>query len=246
MIALLGALRQEIDGLLRLLAVEETIVRHGWRAFRGEYRGKEILLVQTGLGRSRSETATSFVLDRFPVAGVVSFGFGGALVGELKVGDVVLCSTIHCGGNLAGGAPCRSDIGLLASASRVLVESGARLILGSSVTVDSLVAEPKGKRELGMAFGAQTVDMEGYWVGRIAASRRLPFLAVRAVSDDLGQALPPFHRLFGPDGEWLWSRAATHFLSHPGCLYRLVRVGLNAGRAGKSLTRFLGTLIARL
>lgn len=57
MIALLAAMREEIIGVQKRMVVEETLARHGWRLFRGEYGKKEILLVQTGIGGEKAEAA---------------------------------------------------------------------------------------------------------------------------------------------------------------------------------------------
>jgi adenosylhomocysteine nucleosidase len=57
------------------------------------------------------------------------------------------------------------------------------------LTVDSLVADPTEKRRLADRHGADAVDMESAAVERVCADRGVPFLAVRAVSDDVDTRL---------------------------------------------------------
>lgn len=59
------------------------------------------------------------------------------------------------------------------------------------LTADSLVADPAEKRRLADRHGAEAVDMESAAVEKVCAERGVPFLAVRAVSDDVDTRLSP-------------------------------------------------------
>src|SRR6187551_1606882 len=59
------------------------------------------------------------------------------------------------------------------------------------VTVNELVATPEAKRRLADRTGAEAVDMESAEVAAVCAEHGVPFLAVRAVSDDVETALSP-------------------------------------------------------
>ncbi len=243
MIAVLGALRDELRGIHKQLHLEETPGQHTWRSFRANYANKEILLVHTGIGREKAEAATEFILRHYPVTTLISLGFAGALAEGLEAGDLVLCQSLL---ETAGSAACHSDPELVATAAETAEETAVRLISGSSVTAGWLVTNADAKAALGSAFSAQAVDMEGYWIARIALARQVAFLAVRAISDTLNQSLPPLDQFFGINGEWLQKDALRFFLTSPKDLAKLPRIYMNARRARKSLTRFFCACIPKL
>ena len=250
MIAFLGALREEVSGLQRQMGLEEVFAGPTCHLYGGEHRGKDILLAQTGMGRQRAETATELVLERHSVTALISFGFAGALTEELEVGDLLICETLHCapGPTLEATGPrsYSSDDGLLRLATGALGGTTPRFRIGSGVTVPHIVRSPEERRELGRAFHADIVDMESYWIARIASDRQIPFVAVRAISDTWQDNLPPFDQMTTSDGGLKWKEASSYFLRRPQHLAKLLTLSHNARRARDSLTACADCLVAKL
>lgn len=244
MLAVLGAMKEEIAGLRRRVALDEDSPEQGCRIYRGKHEDREVVLVQTGIGKRRAERAAELVLERYPVTSLVSLGFGGALTEEAKAGDVIICSTLY--EDEGAGSPCPSDANLVSLAAQAVVVAEVRLLQGSGVTAASVVSGPTDKEALGKRFSAKVVDMESYWIGRIASARQVPFLAVRAISDTVADSLPPFGRFLDTNGNWRWGSASLHFLSHPHQLVKVYCYYRNARKAGSNLSRFVDCLIPRL
>ena len=242
-VAFLGAMKQEVDGLRREMAIEREVAQNGWRLFQGQYGGKALLLVQTGPGRQQAEDAFEYLRLHYPLSGVVSLGFGGALQQGLRVGDLVLCSVLYRREDVRAESGCNSDRWLLDLAGEGLPGNSVRV--GTGVTVPTLVRQRGERMALRDAFGADVVDMESYWVGVLARTMGIPFLAVRAISDSVNDSLPPFDLFFGPEGRWRWREGLGHFLSHPSDLSMLPGVYANSRRAAGSLTGLLKTMISR-
>jgi adenosylhomocysteine nucleosidase len=250
MIAFLGALKEEVSGLRRRMNLEEVPVGPACHLHGGEYRGRRVLLAQTGIGRERAEAATRVILERYAVTTLVSFGVGGALASQLRVGDVVVCSTLHCATGWTEGAkkprPYDSDARLLCLATRALEGTGVRFCIGSGVTAPQLIGRPERKQELGQSFQAHIVDMESYWIARIASDSQIPFVAVRAISDAQRHALPPFIQILTANGERQWRTAISYLLRHPPHLTALIGLSRNVRRASRSLTIFAECFVAEL
>ncbi|MDO8568451.1 MAG: hypothetical protein Q7R57_07025 [Dehalococcoidales bacterium] len=244
MIALLAAMKREVSGPKRHIAIRDSLNGEGYQVFRGEYGGKEVLLVQTGVGREKAERAAMFVLEHYPVSTLVSFGFAGALTVESRIGDIILCSTLHCN-DRESKMPCHSDTGLVSESLRLLSGGVTRLRQGTSVSVALPVCEPEAKHALGRTFQADIVDMESGWLARLAGERQIPFLAVRVISDTMQEKMPPFDRIFGGRG-WRWAKAIPYFLAHPGDFWLLVRLRRKMRGAGKTMTAFLDKLVEQL
>ena len=250
MIALLGALKEEVTHLRRQMSLEQVLSESACHVYRGKYRRRDILLAQTGIGKERAEMAARFVLERYPVTTLVSFGFAGALAEELEAGDVVICSTLHCAQGTAQEATkpisyC-SDDRLLSLAIQALESTAVKFYCGSGVTAPQLVLNPEEKGELGETFGAYVVDMESYWIARIASDRQIPLVVVRSVSDTRQEELLPFTQMLDADGRLQWKEASSYFAHRPQHLKALVRLSRNVRRARRSLATSIDCLVARL
>jgi adenosylhomocysteine nucleosidase len=250
MLALVGAVREEIIDLKRSMVMREVFTWQGCLVYRGKYGNEDILLAQTGIGQQRAERAATFLLTRYPVTTIISIGFAGALRRGLRTGDIILCSALHCDNRLAhepGRAKIyHSDAGLVSLLSAGPRSGAFRLYRGSSLTVAKVVTTPEKKQALGETFAADIVDMESYWMARIASARRVPFLGIRAIFDTASESLPAFTQMVDSDGEWHWSKAFVYFLYHPEELKTLPHLCRKAREARKSLTACTSYLISQL
>lgn len=249
MLALIAALKEEIADIRKEMTAEEVIVEPFCHLYQGKYRKRDVLLAVTGMGRERAEIATRFILERYPVSTLISLGFGGALDEELEVGEVIVCSTLYCGNGLmpAGtNSALHSDAHLVSLMAKATDDSGLRSCCGSSVTVAQPVSNPEVKEKLGKALRAHIVDMESYWIARIAAERKIPFTAIRAVSDTRHDSLPAFDQMLTTDGKLLWGKAMLYFISHPAAPAKFFNLYRNARRARQSLTAFIDCIVTEV
>lgn len=234
MLALLGALKQETGELKRNMAVNDRVSGEVMPMYRGKLADKPVLLVQTGMGREKAEAAARSVIERYAPSALVSFGFCGALAEGLATGDVVLGSEL-CGdgqSELLG-----SDAGLLALCERAR-PPGVSLRRGKSVSTSGVVGSPIKRRALAEAWDADSVDMESYWIARVAFDKGVRFLSARAVLDTAEDWLPPFERLTST-GE-----TARYFALHPWEPVRLVGLYRKMRRARRNLNLVLMALVA--
>jgi adenosylhomocysteine nucleosidase len=234
-----AALRQELAGLEKALAVEERRLSGHCRQVRARCGAREVLLAQTGPGRDNAQQAVRLVLDGCRPRMVMALGFAGALTADLGVGDLVLCEEVYRlgdGGTLS--SPVQCDQGLLELATKALEPGGLAARRGNSVTVDEECSDPRAKEDLGRLGPVQVVEMENYWVAREARERGVPFVAVRVISDTLHQALPEGCNFVDQRGETDLGRAALHVLRHPGSVVPLLRLSANARQAAANLTAF--------
>jgi len=249
MIAILGALREEVSPLRKRMNVQETLSEASCKVFRGRLRGRDVLLAQTGMGKERAQAATRFILDRYPVTTLVSFGFSGALAEQLSVGDVVLYSAVHCAEADPMSSPVpsyASSDDVLARAKRALRDEAVSFICEPGVSVRQVMLSPEGRRRLAEAHHAYVVDMESYWIAEVASEAGIPFVIIRSVSDTRHEKLLPFDQLMNEDGTIMWKATAAYFIRRPhhlavvGCLYR------NARTAQGNLVSAMDALICEL
>ena len=250
MIVLLGAFPQEIAGLRRQMIVEDVVATPVCTVYRGKLNRQDCLLVQTGMGKERAENATHFVLQSYPVTGILSLGFAGALTSDLTIGDVVVCSTMYGASRFDGEEgeleACATDANLLALASHPPGDGTTPFSLGSGVTVMRLDSSPPRMQELSRRFQAQIVDMESYWIAAIASARQVPFIAVRSISDTIQHSVQPFDRILTSDGRLLWRKAVLCFLFHPRYLMNVFTLFKSTRLAERNLTAFVSHLVSKI
>ena len=250
MLAILGAFGQEIVDLRRQMVIEEVVAGRLCRVYRGKFKNRDTLLVKTGMGKERAEYATRFILERYPVTAIISLGFAGALSPELKIGDVVVCSTLHGAPGLEQEEqmlePCAPDANLLSLASQGSGDRATRFCLGSGVTVLQLDSSTQKLHGLGETFHADIVDMESYWIARIASDRQIPFIAIRSISDTSQHSVQPFDQILAVDGEVLWKKAVLCFLLHPQYLMNVFTLFRNTRPAKRNLAAFVSHLVTKI
>jgi len=143
------------------------------------------LVVQTGMGRSRSTRAIAEGLTQRTTkllqdAGAVAVaGFCGALDPSLRPGDVVVATEVR---GPDGVTPCPSA-GILVAA---LAGMGIAARLGPIACADHVVSGTERER-LREETGAIAVDMESAWLAAAVAFR--PFAVLRVVVDTRGREL---------------------------------------------------------
>ncbi len=235
MIALLGSIRKETDCLLARIEDPKALNRGGAHLclWRGRLAQREVLLARTGMGKRRAEVAGRYVLQNFEISGIVSFGFCGALTNEHRPGDVVVCTELTTLSELPPLRPGWKD----------LEEYGVSL--GRGVTVDQPVTEPANKRRLGRRLQADIVDMESYWIGRLARRMNVPFFVVRVVIDGLEDRLPDFSRFVDDEGTVLVIEALRYLFSHPSIWAETLRMRKRLAAARRSLADFIETAVER-
>ena len=253
MLLIIGALRRELQGLEPLLQVQQRAQTGRCVVRQGLVGTLPVALVQSGIGKERAQEAAGMVMERYRPQAVLSMGYAGGVSPEVKAGDLILPERLFVLDHRTAAAdgpsshrdlPC--DTSLLEAASLVLQEETLRVHRGDLLTVPSPLADPLSKKWVGTRFPVMAVDMESYWIGEMARERGVPFLAVRAASDEAGDALPDYRRFLDEMGEVEPLNAASYFLSNPHRLLAAPRLASNARLASRSLGTFAALFFTKI
>lgn len=177
-----------------------------FKAFTLSMANKDLLLVETGMGKTMVEAALNWAFWAWHPHVLVSFGFAGGLNPLVGVGDVFLCTELHCFDSDARAmaetsyriephpevlAFCRSH-GATAARCVTTLHLEAKGFL--SVDSRGISKSQGGMRHDTVPATHQAdipglVDMETCFAARFARDHRLPLLCFRAVSDAHDQEL---------------------------------------------------------
>ena len=200
-ILLLAAEGEEAGAVLaRMQRVEKLTAP--WPAFAGRLGGREVRLLESGVGKAAAGAVVGWAACRFAPARAIWLGVAGSLNPELSTGDVLIADDAvqwDMDLTLMGREPGELDSGvrfvpadptlagaLHAAAGRL----GQRHVRGRVASGDTFVADPAKARWIHETFGADAVEMEG--AAALWAARRLgvPMALVRAVTDAADVAAP--------------------------------------------------------
>ncbi|MEX1204149.1 MAG: hypothetical protein WEB85_02750 [Dongiaceae bacterium] len=162
---------------------------------------------------------------------LLSFGLAGGLDPSLPSGYLVVAECVIAGGRrIAVDAAWRERV----AAEPRLGPRVVAALAGSDRPVLSVAA----KRALFAATGAAAVDMESHAVAAAAAAAGVPFLALRAIADPAGRAVPAA-ALAGLDAEGRVRAGAilAELMRAPGLIPAFAALALDAARARAALRR---------
>lgn len=168
---------------------------------------------------------------------VVSFGIAGGLDPALSPGDAVIAT-----GVMVAGRRFEADPDLAAALLRRL---GAvpHVAPGLITGAEAPLLDPAAKAAARAAAGAVAVDLESGPAAAYAASRDLPFAAIRVVCDPAGRRLPPLAlTALKPNGGVDLPAVLAGLAREPGQLPALIAAGRDSARAFRTLSRLRGLL----
>ena len=196
-IGIIAAMPEELAYLLQHLddAREEKVLGNSYHT--GKVGSVELVLVESGIGKVMSAMSVAILADHFQVDAVINTGSAGAVANGIAVGDVVIADKL-----------CYHDVDVTAfgydygqmARQPLYFESDKKFIsliqeslskleqtwhLGLIATGDSFVAgEDKIKARKEQFPQVLAVEMEGAAIAQAAHALNLPFLVVRAMSDN--------------------------------------------------------------
>ncbi len=202
----------------------------------GRYDDIRVAVVESGVGFARARRATQALIDAHTPRWVLSCGFSGALLTEMKTGNIVVADSI------ADTHGQHLDIDLHMEENR---DGG--LYVGRLVNSDDLVRTVAQKKSIAESSGAIAVDLESLAVAQVCRERKMRFLAVRVISDDMSADLPPeILSILGSTGTMRVGAAFGAMWKRPGSMKDMWRLRESAGKTAERLAIFLDGVLKQL
>jgi adenosylhomocysteine nucleosidase len=121
--------------------------------------------------------------------------------------------------------------------------AGRGIRVGVILGLDRMLSSPQEKADAFTRRGALAIDMESHHVARAAGERNLPFIAVRAISDQADEILPAIMTTFvDGEGQTKMSAVLAALIFRRVRLGELLRAGGASRRAHRALLRCRGAL----
>lgn len=198
MLGIIGAMAEEVASLKdQMESVEiHTVAKMDFYA--GKLRGKDVVIVRSGIGKVNAAICSQILVDRYHVDGIINTGIAGSLRNQINIGDIVLSKdTVQHDmdatgfGYQVGQIPqmevsvFEGDPRMIQAAkqccSQVIPEIGVHV--GRVVSGDQFISDKEKKNWLLNTFEGFCTEMEGAAIAQTAYLNQIPFVVIRAISD---------------------------------------------------------------
>ena len=194
----IAAEEQELAGFREFLQSPQDLDGPaGCRFLVGETDGVKVAAMQCGIGKVNAAIGLQAMIDTFHPDAVVNIGSAGGIGEGLAVYDIVVAEKavqhdmdVTGLGYAPGVVPgndspfCEADKELHDLAVRAGTEEGLHVHSGTVASGDVFVSDPALKRKIAGTFGAVCAEMEGAAVAQCCVRNNVPWVVIRAISDN--------------------------------------------------------------
>jgi adenosylhomocysteine nucleosidase len=211
MVGIIGAMEEEVAIIRGWMEGAVTEKAAEFAFISGKVDGKDIVLLQCGIGKVNSAVGCAIMIDRYHPECVINTGSAGGVDPALVFGDTVIGTDlvqwdvdVRGFGYALGQVPklppvFKADPRLVAAAEEAVKElhaegvfpAGFNISRGLIASGDVFMHEADKIQYVKDSFpGVQAVEMEGAAIAQTAFVLGTPFLIIRALSDIAGKESP--------------------------------------------------------
>ncbi|MDQ0224784.1 5'-methylthioadenosine/S-adenosylhomocysteine nucleosidase [Bacillus sp. 7586-K] len=200
-IAIIGAMEEEVTILRDTLENRKQEFIAGCEFTSGIYKGVEIILLKSGIGKVNAAMSTTLLLDRYQPDYVINTGSAGGFHSSLNVGDVVISSEVRHNdvdvtafgyeyGQVPGlpAAYIPNDMLVNVAEKKAKEINDIQVVKGLIVTGDSFLNDPNKVEFIRSKFSnLYAGEMEAAAIAQVCHQFDTPFVVIRALSDIAGK-----------------------------------------------------------
>ena len=198
-VGIIGAMEKEIELLKNSMQILDTETVTGMTFYRGTLSGCPAVLVKCGVGKVNAGICAQTLIIRYGVKTVLFTGVAGSLRSEIGIGNIVVSTdAVQYDMDLTAlGYPkgkffenaisefvADPELRRRVCASAAVAAPQQKVFEGRICSGDKFVADKETKQELAEVFGGLCCEMEGAAVGHVCTLNEVPFVIIRAISDN--------------------------------------------------------------
>lgn len=194
MIAIIGAMKEEVSAILTYLQDSKTTDIHGTIFHQGTLNSKEVVVFQSGIGLVMAAMNLTLCLDHFNITHIINIGTAGGLDPQQNVLDMVVPDmlTYHDFDITPFGNERNfsSKNRFIYHADKFLIQLFKTLVThekvwyGPLVSGNQFISTQKQIDEIMAHYPqAQACEMEGAAIANVASVFNVPFIIIRSLSD---------------------------------------------------------------
>lgn len=198
-IGIIGAMEAEVKSLCEKMEGAEVKNIGGADFYSGKLFGKDVVIVQCGIGKVNAALRTQLLISNFGITNLINTGIAGAMASGLGIFDFVVSekTVYHDFDTTAFGYKIGQVPGLdpefiadkgmvekaVAAFNNSKVSENHKLITGLVASGDQFISGGERKAFIKNTFNPACVEMEGCAIAHTASLNKVPFIIVRCMSD---------------------------------------------------------------
>lgn len=197
-IGIIGAMNEEIIELKSIMNNIDEENLGNLTFFKGELKGKNVILVECGIGKVNAAICATLMKTHFNVDKLLFTGVAGGVNPDINIGDIVIGTDLvehdfdtTAFGYELGQIPRMAEYKFkadeklrnIAYISAIDAFGKDKVWEGRIVSGDQFIASPEKITWLKETFDAYCTEMEGASVAHVCYTFNIPFLVIRAISD---------------------------------------------------------------
>lgn len=198
-IGIIGAMEVEVSRLKEIMQDIRVTEKARMEFNEGTIHGKSVVVVRSGVGKVNAAVCTQILADDFQVEAVINTGIAGSLKNHIHIGDMVISKEALYHDMDARGFgyergeipqmdmkafPAHDGLILLAVQTCRKVNPDIGVSTGIIATGDQFISNRAVKDDIKKEFDASCVEMEGAAIAHTAWLNQVPFVIIRAISDN--------------------------------------------------------------
>ncbi|GAA0181529.1 5'-methylthioadenosine/adenosylhomocysteine nucleosidase [Clostridium sediminicola] len=199
-IGIIGAMEEEVEILKNKMDIEEEVKIAGMTFYQGTVHDQNIVLARSGVGKVNAAMCAQIMASSFNIDYLINSGVAGGMFGELKQGDIVISTDAvqHDFDVTALGEPLgeisrlgityfKADESLINLAEKAAVGinlEGVNVFKGRIASGDQFIAGGDLEERIRTNFEPYAVEMEGAAIAHVAYLNEVPYVIIRAISDN--------------------------------------------------------------
>lgn len=194
-IGIIFALKEELNELLKILTLKKETKKYDLTFYECTLDNKEIILVESGMGKVNSARAAQVLIDIMNVNYILNVGVAGSLDSNLKVCDIVVGEKLvqydydveplgYKKSEIPGiGVYINSDEYLLKLSKDIETETNT--YFGIIASGDKFITDEEMSKKIASEYNAICCEMEGAAISQVCYLSKVPFIVIRAISDSI-------------------------------------------------------------
>ena len=195
---IIAAMQEEMQEIKKIMTEIEEKKVYELTFFEGKINEKNVVLVESGVGKVNAARTTQILIDNFKVEAIINVGSAGCANNELEIGDIVIGKKLvqHDFDITAFDHPKGyiSNVGQYFNSNKQLIEkienaiqnledSDFKILVGTIASGDIFCTDIKMKEKIRNKFEADAIEMEGAAIAQVCQLDNVPFIVIRGISD---------------------------------------------------------------
>lgn len=197
-VGIIGADEMEIALLKEAAADTACTALAGMNFCEGHIGNTDVVIAQCGIGKVNAAICTELLIGRYHVEKIINTGVAGSLNAGINIGDLVISTdAVHHDFDISplgygygeipylGVTAFPADEELRAAAVRAARTAAPELGVfeGRICSGDQFIASSAQKEQIRSRVGGMCCEMEGAAIAQVCYLNRIPWVAIRAISD---------------------------------------------------------------